>query len=191
MNYLSKNAAFERPDRSVMYDTEHPTIDAAVSEKTNRLNAARDARDEYDRVYERYIRLRSRLESGRAPRYGNPLGVRVDSSGGGSGTEDAMLTLVELGDRVDAARLKYAAAVADVRALIHKACRPQTRQAVALEARYLSFPTMSYADVAAKYPTYFRTKDAARWAETQGETAVAQLIYDEMKVSARNRVLPS
>ena len=101
--------------------------------------------------------------------------------------EDSMLTVVELSEKVDEAKAKLSAAVAEVRELIYKACRPKSRQAVALEARYLTFPVLSYADMATKYPSYFRTKDSARWAETQGETAVAQIIYDQMKEAARNR----
>ena len=178
------NVSFvEKPGRGQIFDTEHDEIDAAIAEAADELNAAINAWYDYDAAHERHVRLRSRLESGRMPRYGNPLGVKVDSSGGGSnGAEDAMLNLVELGNKDAAARAAFLSAQKRVRDLIRSACRDSKtgqmdwRAVTALECRYLNFPQVSYLDMAKKHPNYFRTKSAAQWAATNAEAKVAEYL---------------
>ena len=87
--------------------------------------------------------------------------------------------------RDDAARANLNAVVDDVRELINRACDPMSRQAVALKAYYLTYPPITYADIQTRYPTYFRTDGSVQRAMIQGEAAVAQGIYDEMRLTRK------
>lgn len=175
----------DKPNRNQMFDTEHPDIDDAIYEASDRLNAGFRAWYDYDALNEKYLHLRSRVESGRLPRYANPLGVKADSSGGGSdGMEDAMVDLVEWAKKDLNSINNLWQVQREVTDLIHKACRTKTgkinwRIATVLECRYAHFLPMPYQEIAETWPQYFWSKSAAQWAENKGEAMVAQYVLDQ------------
>ena len=176
----------EMPNHRQIYDVDHIQIDETIHEASDRLNAFIRARYGFDRINEKYIRLRSRVEAERLPSYDNTSGTEVDFSGGGSnGADNAM---VMLGNQATDARLHMMREQRAVTDLIHRACRINGkinyRLATALECRYAHFPPMPYEETPKEWPQYFRNRSSAQRAAIKAEAMVVQYVMEQRVAAA-------
>ena len=160
-------------------DTSHPELDDIISEAWRRLGRYNAARCEFESANEAYIRARARVESGRLPRYGSPLGVRVTSSGGGHSVEDSVLDLVEMGRHVEDLRRGLALAYAATDCVIRKSCYWGSKPGVVLREEYLSDEGFVAADLCRKYPDRFPHRSSVQYWQRKGFEFVALRIQDE------------
>lgn len=163
------------------YNDIESRVDNAMNQATAALNEAKKAAIEFDKVNERYIRLRTRAESGRMTMVykQDKLGTKVQSSGRGGNGDDLLIEIVELSKMTDVQRALLLLARERVRNLIEECCGKGTREAIALMARHISFPAIPFGDIPRKYPDKFQTKNQANAAYRKGIIKVSQHFLDD------------